>query len=227
MRRMRLTMGLLATVGAFAVAAAPALAAEFEASKTGVEAGSPVETAGVGVEEQVFHSGPVKTSNGIEHFTIKCQKAKSTGTATEGLSTTLVDKVQFSKCTAGKKGAPVAEKGAALELKYNSDGAVETGELKFKLAEAKCFMTIEAQEVNEGSLKSAEYENVTKEGRKGSVKELGIKNNLKKLDVEFEPIKAEHGICAALTEEESEKGSYKGALDDEVVGGSLSLVSPL
>jgi len=224
MRHIRLTVGLLATVGAFAVIAAPALAAEFEASKAGAEAGSPVETKGAAVGEQSFHSGPVETAKGVEHFTVKCNKGKSTGTATEGLSTKLVDKVTFSKCTSGKKGAKFE---GPLELKYNSDGAVEIGEVRVKLSEAKCFMTIEAQEVDEESTKSAAYENVTKEGKKGSVKELGIVNSLKKLDMEFEPVHEGHGICAALTEEESEKGSYKGLLEDEVIGGSLALVEPI
>ena len=54
MRHFRMTLGLAAVACVFAVAATPALAHEFTASKTG-------KTKGATEEEQNFKLGPIKS----------------------------------------------------------------------------------------------------------------------------------------------------------------------
>ena len=82
MSRFRMTIGLVVALAALAVGAAPALAGEFVASKTG-------KTVGNTEEEQQFKFGPIK---------IKCLKTKAMGAVAAGSSSTYATSITFNKC---------------------------------------------------------------------------------------------------------------------------------
>jgi hypothetical protein len=98
MRNFRLVGGLAAAVCVFAVGAAPVMAHEFIASKTG-------PTTGKGFEEIIVENGvapefePARMQEWkIGAFRILCYKATGSGEATEGGSETFTTRTTFSKC---------------------------------------------------------------------------------------------------------------------------------
>ncbi|HEV7529311.1 MAG TPA: hypothetical protein VGO29_10490 [Solirubrobacteraceae bacterium] len=116
MRHLRLGLGLLATTGAFAFAAAPALAHEFIASKEG-------GTHGASETEQLFKFGAIK---------IKCLKASAKGHVAAGTSKTYATAIKYAKClTTAKVGTHEIFLGTRfltpLAIEYHANGFVETG----------------------------------------------------------------------------------------------------
>jgi hypothetical protein len=98
MRNVRLVGGLAAAVCVLAVGAAPAMAHEFEASKTG-------KTVGKGFEEIIVEKGvtpefePARMQEWrLGAFRIICYKAVGAGEATEGPSETFTTTTKYSKC---------------------------------------------------------------------------------------------------------------------------------
>jgi hypothetical protein len=98
MRNIRLVGGLAAAVCVLAVGAAPAMAHQFVASKTG-------KTAGKGFEEIPVEKGvtpefePARMQEWrLGAFRIVCYKAVGVGEATEGASETLTTTTKYSKC---------------------------------------------------------------------------------------------------------------------------------
>ncbi len=115
MRYVRL-MGVVSAVCAFAIAATPALAHEFTASKTG-------KTAGKAETEQKFKFGP---------FKITCEKVKDKGAQAAGASSTLTVALRFASCTDevrfGTRPAFVPTRFLTpLAVSYHANGFVETG----------------------------------------------------------------------------------------------------
>lgn len=115
MRHVRL-LGVVSAVCAFAIAATPALAHEFTASKTG-------KTSGKMESEQKFKFGP---------FKITCEKVKAKGAQAAGSSETLTVALRFASCTDevkfGTKPAFVPTKFLTpLAVTYHANGYVETG----------------------------------------------------------------------------------------------------
>lgn len=116
MRHVRLSLVLVGALCAFAVAAAPALAHEFTASKTG-------KTTGKAETEQKFKFGP---------FKISCEQVKAKGAQAAGASSTLAVALRFAKCVDevkfGAKSAFVPTRFLTpLAVEYHANGYVETG----------------------------------------------------------------------------------------------------
>lgn len=116
MRHQRTLVALIATICAFALAATPALAHEFTATKAGKISGK-VES------EQKFKFGP---------FKITCEKATAKGAVVAGGSTTFATAIKFGTCTTeGKIGPKVIKLPTrfltALAIEYHANGFVESG----------------------------------------------------------------------------------------------------
>ncbi len=115
MRHVRLLV-FVSALCAFAIAATPALAHEFTASKTG-------KTSGKAESEQKFKFGP---------FKITCEKVKDKGAQAAGSSSTLTVALRFNQCTDevkfGTKPAFVPTRFLTpLAVTYHANGFVETG----------------------------------------------------------------------------------------------------
>src|SRR3981189_1251531 len=98
MRNLRLVGGLAVAVCIFAVSAAPVMAHQFLAGKTG-------KTVGKGFEEITVEKGvtpefgPEKRREGrVGAFRILCYKAAGTGEVTETTSETFTTTTKYSKC---------------------------------------------------------------------------------------------------------------------------------
>jgi hypothetical protein len=116
MRHWRKSTGLAVAVCAFALAATPALAHEFTASRTAA-------TKGTTETQQLFKFGP---------FHITCEKAVAKGAVAEGSSKTYATVAKFTKCwTAAKlsnRDIRLPTKFlTALAVEYHANGFVETG----------------------------------------------------------------------------------------------------
>lgn len=215
MRHQRITVGLLATVFAFAIAAAPAMAQEFEASGTGA-------TKGTALGTQIFKLKPI---------TIKCAKAKSTGTITAAKSPTLVDEVKYSGCTAFGTPAKVL---TPAQFEYNSNGTVKIlNTIEIRVPAIKCTASIGPQSLprEAGSkLKPIGYSNKIFK-KKGNKKfEEKFPKGQKKLIIENKVSKKEGivyslagGLCSELEEPSGEEGTYSGELEEELVEGELGI----
>lgn len=146
MRHFRLTLGLVASVGTFALAASPALAGEFIASNTG-------KTHGTTESEQLFKFGSVK---------IKCLKASAKGAVTAGSSTTYGTSIKFAKClTVAKIGNHEVYLPTRfltpLAVEYHANGYVETGSETAE-TEGKVTVTGGTAEIKINTGKTAEFE---------------------------------------------------------------------
>jgi hypothetical protein len=146
MRHLRLGLGLLATMCAFAFGAAPALAHEFIASTTNT-------THGTSESEQLFKFGA---------FKIKCQRAVARGSAAQGSSQTYATLVKFTKClTSAKMGNHTIFLGTryltGLAVEYHANGFVETGE-GLEEVEGKAVITGGSAEILVHMGKTEEFE---------------------------------------------------------------------
>jgi hypothetical protein len=115
MRHVRL-LGFVSALCALAIAATPALAHEFTASKTG-------KTKGTSETEQKLKFGP---------FKITCEKIKAKGAQSAGSSETLAVRLKLNLCTDevkfGSKTAYVPTRFLTpLAIEYHANGYVETG----------------------------------------------------------------------------------------------------
>jgi len=211
MRRLRTTAGVIATVCAFGITAAPALAHEFEASATGATIGGDLLKGGT----QTFKLKP---------FTIKCTNAKSAGTATAPSSLTITDEVSYSGCTSF--GTSVKFE-SPLKVEYNAEGTIKILDaVNIKIKAVKCVATIAAQSLPTEEVKSApvnySIKLFTKKGKKfeeefpEGQKKLIIENKFRGLSYSLAG-----GLCEELEETSGEAGSYKGSLIDEIAGGQL------
>jgi len=116
MRHARLSVGLVATVCAFAIGATPALAHEFVASATGNISGKVEST-------QSLKFGP---------FKITCLKAADKGAVAAGTTDEFATSIKFSKCTTeGKIGSKKIMLSThfmtPLAVEYHANRFVETG----------------------------------------------------------------------------------------------------
>jgi hypothetical protein len=116
MRHVRFGSGFVGAVCAFALAATPALAHEFTASKSG-------KTKGKATTEQKFKLGP---------FKITCEKVTAKGAVAAGATSTLAVSLKYGQCTDevkfGTKPAHVPTHFLTpLAIAYHSNGFVETG----------------------------------------------------------------------------------------------------
>ena len=160
MRLARITAVGAAVGCVFAAAAAPALAKKEEVPKE-FEATVGGKTKDVSLGSQQFRFGPYK---------ITCSSATSTGEATAGMSTTLIDKVSFSECVSGKgkKATPATMK--PWEVEFDSDGLFEiVNEPKITIEAASCTIDIESGEVGEEELHHKPVTYKTREPKKGEV----------------------------------------------------------
>lgn len=115
MRHVRL-LGFVGALCALAIAATPALAHEFTASKTG-------KTSGKAETEQKFKFGP---------FKITCEVVKAKGAQAAGSASTLTVALKFNRCTNevkfGTRPAFVPTHFLTpLAVTYHANGFVETG----------------------------------------------------------------------------------------------------
>ncbi len=145
MRNLRLTLGLVASIGTFAVAASPALAHEFVASTSGA-------THGTSETEQAFKVGA---------FKIKCGKVTSKGTVAAGTSSTYTTTLKFAKCLTSAKLSSrqiylATQFLTPMEVEYLAEGGANIlNEVAIKVATGKteeyqkseCHIYIESQAI--------------------------------------------------------------------------------
>lgn len=218
MRHVRLPVAIVAAVCALAIAAAPAMAEGFTST------GGPTKGAALGT--QTIKVGTAKS------ITIKCEKAKSTGTTAAGSLTAIVDVVSPKKCSYLGKGVHFL---TPFEIEYKNPLLIEEendvkilNNVEFTVAAIKCKVTIDEQALpkeEHARAAAAEYaEKITPgKGKKPPTTSLDIKNKFKELEWETEAIREEHGLCAELEEPSGENGTYTGEISDEIKGGNLAL----
>jgi hypothetical protein len=124
MRHVRLKLGVVTTLCAFAVAVTPALAHEFTASKSG-------NTKGNSKTEQKFKFGPFKITCS-EAPGSSAAVAKAKGKVVAGSSKTYAAQIKFGKCYTeaklGSKEIKLATRFVTpLAIEYHANGFVETG----------------------------------------------------------------------------------------------------
>ena len=116
MRHFKLSFGLAVVACSVAVAATPAMAHEFIASKAG-------KTHGITESTQLFRFGA---------FKIKCQKVSAKGLVAGGTTKTYATSIKFAKClTSAKVGTHeiflTTKWLTPLAVEYHANGVVETG----------------------------------------------------------------------------------------------------
>lgn len=245
MRHVKLGLGFASVVCAFAIAAAPALAHEFTASKTG-------KISGKSMTEQNFKFGP---------FKITCERATAKGAVAAGSTSTLATSIRFGLCTDevkfGTKPAHVPTHFLTpLVIAYHANGFVETGseteevegeavlsggEAEIKIytgvlpgqhEQSRCTihwpeqtLPLKAVRKPEGEYSAATYSNVLtpnenlKKFPDGSQHSLAISNALKGIKFEFEG-----EPCEEWGKEEGSEGgggSYFGSFPEKLGGGNL------
>ena len=245
MRHVRFGSGFVGAVCALAIAATPALAHEFTASKSG-------RTKGKTETEQTFKFGP---------FKITCEKANSKGSVAAGGSPTLAVSIKFNSCTDevkfGTKPAHVPTRFLTpLAIEYHANGFVETGseleefegsavlaggEAEIKVytgvlpgehEKSRCTilwpeqtLPLKAVKKPEAEYSAATYSNVTtpqpvnKKFPDGLQHSINIANSLKGIKYEFEG-----EPCEEWGKEESEEGgagTYFGSFPVLLAGGNL------
>ena len=245
MRHVKLGLGFASAVCALAIAAAPALAHEFTASKTG-------KTRGKSTTEQNFKFGP---------FKITCEKATAKGAVAAGTTSTLATTVKYGSCTTevkfGTKPAHVPTHFLTpLAVAYHANGFVETGSETEEVegeavlaggeAEVKVYtgvipgeheqsrctilwpeqtLPLKAAKKPEGEYSAATYSNVLTEN--GNLKKfpdgfqhsITIANAFKGIKFEFEG-----EPCEEWGKEEGSEGgggTYFGSFPEALGGGNL------
>jgi hypothetical protein len=241
--RNRSTIGIAATLCAFAVAAAPAAAApEFHASEVGKQftPGSPGKSQGLNVGVQDFKFGA---------FHILCQSAKAKGKVESETSKTFFTSVKYKGCNAQAKlgNQPITLKTqfkSSWDFEYHANGFAEIGpesESELKLIKAgaiemkvpalKCTIEVPAQTLPikaekkpENEFSEVGYANEeiavppSKHFPGGMQKQLVVTNNLKKIEYELS-----EGQCESFKKTEGKNAFYKGQLKEQVKNGNLSI----
>jgi hypothetical protein len=234
MRHVRLSLGLVATTCAFAMAATPALAHDFVGSVGKV-------SKGVATNEQEFKFGV---------FKILCENAKSKGSGLkESPQKTFFTEVKYSKCTteAHIGGEPFFLKThfkTPVDYEYHANGFVESGSeaeegnvvvsggaVEMKVAGLKCIIDWPAQTIPvkaeakpEGEYSSVTYTNVAepttiKKFTDGFKHKVAFSNQLKGMEYEYE-----EGACEEFEKTEGKNGTYKGVMLQEINGGNLEFL---
>ncbi len=129
MRHQRKTVGLIATVCAFALAATPALAHEFVASKAGKISGKTEEGPN---KEGLYEIGPNTQNLKFGALKIHCEKAAAKGAVAAGASKTFATAIKFGKCWTAARIGEEEQRDATrflteLAIEYHANGFVETG----------------------------------------------------------------------------------------------------
>lgn len=243
MRHLKLSFGLAVVACSVAVAATPAMAHEFIASKAG-------KTTGVTESTQLLKFGP---------FKIKCTKATAKGLVAGGTSETYATSIKFAKCaTSAKIGTHeiflTTRWLTPLAVEYHANGFVETGSeleevegavvLKGGTAQVKintgkteegtkseCTISWPEQTLPKkaekepgGEFFAATFSNearphlVTKVFPDGLQHFIKITNAFKQIKVEFEG-----EPCEEWGKEEGPEsgGTYSGSIPQWLVGGNL------
>jgi hypothetical protein len=234
-------MGLAATLCAFAVTAAPALAGPvFKANEVGKEftEAEPGKSKGLNVGIQDFKFGA---------FHIQCESAKAKGRVGFQVSKTFFTSVKYKGCKALAKvgNQPITLKAqfkTPWDFEYHANGFAEIGsesESELRLLKGgpivmtvpslKCVIEVPAQtvplkaekkpEAEYGDVKYANEETPAsgKHFPSGFQKQLLITNNLKKIEYELS-----EGQCETFKKTEGKNSSYSGTLKEQVVNGNLS-----
>jgi hypothetical protein len=241
MRRVRITLGLMAAVCAVAFSATAALAHQFTASianKTLSEA-TPGKIKGGSVGTQAFKFGPI-------HIT--CESASNKGLIAAEASQTLKIVARYHNCATSIKVG--AEPGtlktrflAPIEYSFHANGFAETGtggeeegsmeigsgEAELKISGIKCLIDWPAQTVPMKAVAKPEEqysaalfsnEEVASTHLKafptGFQHELQISTEFKTMEYTFE-----EGECAEFKRPEAKTGAYAGVLHEELAGGNL------
>ena len=240
MRRVRITLGLMAAVCAVAFSATAALAHTFTASiaKKTLSEATPGKLKGGSVGPQAFKFGPIHTT---------CESAGTKGIVTEESSPTLKVVARYHGCaTSIKVGAePATLKTrfvAPVEYSFHANGFAEvgtegeegsveigSGAAELRITGIKCVISWPAQTVPMKAIAEpeAQYsaalftnEEVASTHLKafptGFQKQLLISTEFKNMTFSFE-----EGQCAEFKVPEAKTGSYKGVLHEELAGGDL------
>jgi hypothetical protein len=244
MRHLKLTLGVAASVCAFALAASPALAGEFVASTTG-------KTSGSSESEQVFRFGAIK---------IKCLHTSAKGGVAAGSSTTYASSIKFTKCLTGAKVGlheiHLATKFLTpLAVEYHQNGFVEVGseteenegtvtviggsaELKIntgrteEFEKSECHLRWEPQTIPVRAIKkpdepysAAVYTNISRPHAVSKTFPTGLQNGIE-ISNEFKGIhyELEGEPCEEWGKEEGSEavnGTYTGSFPQFLAGGNL------
>ncbi len=235
MRRVRITLGLMAAVCAVAFSATAALAHTFTASiaKKTLSEAAPGKLKGGSVGPQAFKFGPIHTT---------CESAGTKGIVTEESSSTLKVVARYHGCaTSIKVGAePATLKTrfvAPVEYSFHANGFAEvgtegeegsveigSGAAELKIAGIKCLISWPAQTAPmkttaaPAALFSNEEVATThlKAFPTGFQEKLLISAEFKNMTFSFE-----EGQCAEFKVPEAKTGSYAGVLHEELAGGDL------
>jgi hypothetical protein len=234
MRRLSRVTAAACTACAFAVAAAPAVAHEFVASKSGKVKGSQV--------------GQVEFA--LKPFIITCNFSKGTSKVTAGSSETFFVSTRFKNCVTK---ASIQREGITLKTKfktpvaieYHANGFIEVGsegeefegsatlkggEVEIYIPTVKCEIYWPEQTVPVKAIKHPEREyeealyetqSVPRSSKKfpsGFQNKLVIHDQVRHLEYEYE-----EGQCSnfAKAEEEQKKGEINGEFVEELAGGNL------
>ncbi|HWG08887.1 MAG TPA: hypothetical protein VN672_07745 [Solirubrobacteraceae bacterium] len=231
MRHLRLGLGLLATMCAFAFGAAPALAHEFISSTTNA-------THGISESEQLFKLGAIK---------MKCAKTSAKGSVAAGSSQTYTTAIKFSKClTTAKVGTHTIFLATRfltpLTVEYHANGYVVipegSGEVKVNTGKTEEFeksechirwlgQTIPAKAVKnpEEEFTAATFSNTAIPKKVSKAFPDGLQHGIEinnaftgiKYELEGEP-------CEEWGKEEGPEGgggTYFGSFPQFVTGGNL------
>jgi hypothetical protein len=245
MRHLKLSLGLAVVACSLAVAATPALAFEFKASKEGATRG-PAEST------QRLKFGP---------FKVKCLKVSTEGHVAAGTSKTYATSIKFSKClTTAKIGNHEIFLGTRfltpLAIEYHANGFVESGseleeeegkavlkggtaQLKVNTGKTEEFTKSECKVYwpeqtipfkaakNPGEeFSAATYSNETREHKLNKAEFPDGLQHFIKIDNAFKGIKTEFEgePCEEWGKEEGAEsvgGTYTGSFPQILVGGNL------
>jgi hypothetical protein len=240
MRRVRITLGLMAAVCAVAFSATAALAHTFTASiaKKTISEATPGKLKGGSVGPQAFKFGPIHTN---------CESAGAKGIVTEEASSTLKVVASYHGCSTAIKVGPEpatlkTKFLAPVEYSFHSNGFAEvgtegeegsveigSGAAELKIAGIKCLISWPAQTVPtkaivkpEEQWSAALFSNQEvanthlKAFPTGFQKQLLISTEFKSMEFSFE-----EGECSEFKRPEAKTGGYKGVLHMELAGGNL------
>jgi hypothetical protein len=236
-------------VCAFGVMAAPALAAEFAASRepTPISGASPGTTKGLGI------GGERNQELKFNDFTIKCEAktralTPEEGAFTEELSPTFTTEIKFTKClTIAKFGSFVGgirtsfNGGNYMKIIYHTNGWAELSgaAASFKISGKICTISWPAQTVPLAAEKKPEepysaavYSNTevpvvtSKKFPTGFQKRMIIANEFLQMKWEDEEgqCTGEGGFEEEAKKTEGHNAKWIGTLEEEVTGGNLSYI---